>query len=206
MKIIGLTGGIGSGKSSFCKLMFVHGIETIDTDQIAREVVKPDTEGLKRVVKEFGKKVLNEDGSLNRTVLRNIIFRDPQDSTGRLKLESILHPLIQDKTLTQIQQFKQDKNYRAPFLLVAIPLLIEGIVKKREIPDYLDEIWVIDCLESKQIERASQRDGTTIEQIKNIIASQATPLQRLSFANLVIDNNQDLEHLEQQVAQIINTN
>lgn len=204
MKIIGLTGGIGSGKSTFCELMAELGIATIDTDLLARKVVEPGTEGLKKVVKEFGKKVLNADDSLNRSALRKMIFKDPTDATGRLKLESILHPLIQTETQKQIKTFNKDASYQAKYLLVAIPLLIEGIVKKREIPDYLDEIWVLDCLESKQIERASQRDGADIQQIKNIIASQATPLQRLSFANLVIDNNQGIEELKQQVAQIMN--
>lgn len=203
MKVIGLTGGIGSGKSTFCNLMANHGIASIDTDQIARDLVKPGTPGLAQVVATFGEQILNFDGTLNRKALRETIFADPKDSTGRLKLESILHPLIQAETRRQIQQFQHNQDYQADWLLVAIPLLVEGILKTGNKPEYIDEIWVLDCSQETQIERASQRDGANINQIKNIISNQVPREERLRFADRIIDNDSDLNELHQQIMHLL---
>ena len=199
MKVIGLTGGIGSGKSTFCELMAEHGIATIDTDQIAREVVAVGSKGLQHVVEAFGTQILNQDGTLNRAALRALIFQDPNNQSARHKLEAILHPLIQQNTRAQITDYKHSASYQAPYLLVAIPLLVEGILKQGKRPDYLDEIWVLDCSETTQIQRASQRDGTSIEQIKTILANQVSRQQRLSFADKIVDNNGNLKLLQNQV-------
>ncbi|MBN2646151.1 MAG: dephospho-CoA kinase [Thiotrichales bacterium] len=199
MKIIGLTGGIGSGKSTFCALMAERGIETVDTDQIAREVVAPGTMGLQQVLAEFGQAMQNSDGSLNRAALREDIFTNPADEVPRKKLEGILHPLIQAETQRQIWAYQQDATYQAPYLLVAIPLLVEGILKTGQKPSYLDEIWVLDCDEATQIARARQRDGVTQQQIEAIIASQATRAQRRTWADWVIHNDADLTNLKQQI-------
>ena len=199
MKVIGLTGGIGSGKSTFCELMAEHGIATVDTDQISRQVVKPNSAGLAQVVKEFGVEILNSDDSLNRAALREKIFADPLDQSARQKLEMILHPLIHAETQKQIQDYQQDESYQAPYLLVAIPLLVEGILKKGHKPDYVDEIWVLDCSEETQIQRASQRDGVNLENIKNILEHQASREQRQSYADKIIHNDGDLAKLNEQI-------
>lgn len=204
MKVIGLTGGIGSGKSTFCEFMAEQGIASIDTDRIARQVVAPNTQGLRAVVAEFGEAILHQDGSLNRAALRQQIFANRDDPSPRKKLEAILHPLIQAETQKQIQQYQNDKAYSAPYLLVAIPLLVEGILKKGHKPDYLHEVWVLDCSETTQIARASQRDGASLEQIQNILANQATRQQRLAHADKVINNDKGLSELRTQIKQLLN--
>ncbi|MBF6058835.1 dephospho-CoA kinase [Thiomicrorhabdus heinhorstiae] len=201
--VIGLTGGIGCGKSTFCDLMAEHGVAHIDTDQIARLVVEPGSDGLQMVVEAFGEGVLNQDKTLNRQALRQLIFADAKDQSGRERLEAILHPLIQQETERQIRQYQENPNYRQPLLLVAIPLLVEGILKRGHPPSYIDEIWVLDCSEETQITRASQRDGATIEQIKTILANQASRQQRRQYADKMIDNDQDLAHLQKQVEQLL---
>jgi dephospho-CoA kinase len=206
LKIIGLTGGIGSGKSTFCKLMRAQGIETIDTDEISRLVVEPGSIGLDKIVAEFGKSVLNSDGSLDRAHLRKIVFEDSQDTSLRQKLEAILHPLIKANTREQISAYQKNTNYRQPYLLVAIPLLIEGILKTGKKPSYIDEIWVLDCSTESQIERASQRDQLNVEQIKKILAHQVSREQRLQFADHVIENEGDLDSLKLKVNQLLHKN
>lgn len=203
MKIIGLTGGIGSGKSTFCDLMAQYGIATIDTDRISRQVVAPNSEGLKQVIAEFGAEMLNADGSLNRAALREKIFADASNQQPREKLEAILHPLIQAETQSQIKAYQTNANYQQTYLLVAIPLLVEGILKKGKKPGYIDEIWVLDCAVQTQIERASQRDGSRIEQIKNILANQASRQQRLAHADKIIDNDKGIDELKTQIAEIL---
>lgn len=195
-KVIGLTGGIGAGKSTVTDFLAKQNIPVIDTDQIARETVQPNSPVLKEVVNYFGKQCLNSDGTLNRAKLREIIFND---AAAKQALESILHPLIQKKTLQQITQYKKS----APaYIIVAIPLLIETI-KKTTRPGYIDEIWVVDCLEEQQIERASKRDKSNIDLIQKIIGQQATREDRLRYADQVINNNGALETLENQIQTLI---
>lgn len=203
MQVIGLTGGIGSGKSTFCELIAEQGIATIDTDQIARQLVEPGTDGLQAIVQAFGDTILNADDSLNRQALRDRIFADPADQTAREKLEAILHPLIQAETQRQILSFRNNPNYQQPYLLIAIPLLVEGILKKGHKPDYIDEIWVLDCDEETQLTRATQRDGVSREQIKTILANQASRQQRLQYADKVINNNSDLQHFQQEIKNLM---
>ncbi|BBP46512.1 dephospho-CoA kinase [Thiosulfatimonas sediminis] len=206
MKVIGLTGGIGSGKSTFCALIRKHGIATIDSDQLARQVVAPKTPGLAAVIAEFGTSILQQDGSLNRAALRQQIFADPNDQAPRQKLEAILHPLIQAQTQQQIRGYQQDARYNAPYLLVAIPLLVEGILKTGCKPSYLDEIWVLDCSRETQVARASQRDGASVEQINNILANQASRQQRLTYADKVINNENGLAELEAEITRLLKEN
>ena len=204
MKIVGLTGGIGCGKSTFCRLMGERGVASVDADLIARQVVEPGSVGLKQIVENFGKDLLNPDNSLDRKALRERIFADPNEQSDRERLEAILHPLIQDETERQIARYRHDPKYQQPILLVAIPLLIEGILKRGTKPDYLDEIWVLDCQEETQIARASHRDDVSVEQIKNILASQASRQQRRLYADKLINNDGNLSQLEEQVQQLLN--
>lgn len=201
-KIIGLTGGIGSGKSTLSQLFADHNIPTIDTDLLARQVVIPGSIGLQRICKAFGPSILKEDGTLNRGKLRELIFNDPK---AKLELETILHPLIQSATERQITELvRTTQNSKPiPFLLVAIPLLVEGIQKNGHKPEYIDEIWVIDTPQELQIERARHRDQSSATQIKNIIELQASREQRLAVADRVITNDGNLEKLKRQVQQIM---
>jgi len=207
MKVIGLTGGIGSGKSTFCEFMAEHGIATIDTDQIARQVVEPGSEGLNALIKTFGVDILQADGHLDRAAMRQRIFADPENPKPRQQLEAILHPLIQTETEAQIHQYKHNPDYQQAYLLVAIPLLIEGILKRggnnKNKPHYLDEIWVLDCPEALQIARASKRDSSDQTQIKNILANQASRKQRRQYADKVIDNSGSSQQLKQQINRLL---
>lgn len=205
-KFIGITGGIGSGKSTVCQLFSEHNIPTIDTDLLARQAVIPGSVGLQRVSTAFGESILKENGTLNREQLRKLIFTDPNAKT---ELEAILHPLIQVETERQIAEWlkNSENNLHSspPFILVAIPLLVEGILKNGHKPKYLDEIWIVDTPEQLQIQRAMRRDNSTAEQIKAIIALQAQREERLSYADRVIVNDRGIEKLEQQVQQIMQT-
>ncbi|WP_321326683.1 dephospho-CoA kinase [Thiomicrorhabdus sp.] len=197
--VIGLTGGIGSGKSTVTNLLAQQGIPIIDTDIIARQVVEPGSDGLQQVVSHFGEACLNQDKTLNRAYLRELIFND---KSAKKTLESILHPLIKEETLKQIAKYRSN-NPR--FIVVAIPLLIESIEKHFTRPGYLDEVWVVDCSVEQQIERAMQRDGNNRDLIIKIIAQQASREQRLEHADFVIDNSKTIEHLTNQLRVKLNS-
>ena len=201
-KIIGLTGGIGSGKTTLCELFAHYNIPTVDTDLLARQVVIPGSLGLQKICSTFGSSILEADGTLNRGQLRELIFNDPK---AKSQLEAILHPLIQSETEHQVAELvkKSQNSHPTPFLLVAIPLLVEGIQKKGHKPKYIDEIWVIDTPQEQQISRSTQRDQSSTTQIKKIIASQASREQRLALADRVIENDGNIEKLKEQVQNIM---
>ena len=192
-KVIALTGGIGSGKTSITEILKKQNIPIIDTDIIARQVVEPGSPGLIKTVELFGSNYLNADGSLNRQLLRSKIFND---SKAKQNLEKVLHPLIQEKTLKQLENYKQQLP---AYIVIAIPLLIESIKNKTTRPGYIDEIWVVDCPEEQQIERASKRDQSDRDIITKIIAQQASREERLSYADKVINNTGSLKALEKQI-------
>ena len=198
--IIGLTGGIGSGKSTVSQLLLEgYQIPTIDTDQIARELVAPNSAGLNAIVQQFGKGILNHNATLNRQALREIIFNDPN---AKQQLEAILHPMIQVEVQAQIAQLK--KILPPPsFIFVTNPLLAESIKKSGEKPDYLDQIWVVDTSVEQQLKQACQRDQNTPEQIQKIIDQQASRAERLAIADVVTHNTGDIEALKKQLQDII---
>ena len=197
-KVIGLTGGIGSGKTTITTILEKQNIPIIDTDLISRDVVKPSTEGLKQVVNYFSQECLNSNGTLNRAWMRNTIFNDAK---AKLALEAILHPLIKRQTLQEITKYKKTNPSH---IIVAIPLLIETIKKQTTRPGYIDEIWVVDCSVEQQITRAMQRDGNDRTLIEKIIAQQATRQERLQYADYVIDNTQSVKELEQKLLNKLN--
>ena len=188
MLTIGLTGGIGSGKSTVAKFFAELGIEIIDTDLLAREVVAPGTEGLKEIVAHFGKSVLTAEQTLDRKKIRDLIFQDPLQ---RKWLEELLHPLIRQKVKERVTQAQ------SAYCIVAIPLLVES--KPNPV---IQRVLVVDSPEEQQVVRAHARDNLPLTQIAAIMKTQATRQARLAKADDVIINDKDLAHLKQQVLQL----
>jgi dephospho-CoA kinase len=187
---IGLTGGIGSGKSSIAKAFRKLGIETVDADFASRAVVEPGMPALKSIGEHFGKDILQEDGSLDRGALRSIVFSDPQQ---KYWLESLLHPLIRDWIITQLQ------NSTGPYIILESPLLLETNQHK-----LADTVLLVDLPEDLQIERACARDNNLADQIKRIIDTQMPRQEKLARADLVFDNSQPLETVAARVAVLHN--
>ena len=187
MKIVGLTGGIGSGKSTVARLFAVHGVQWVDADDVAREVVEPGTPALEAIAQHFGRQILLETGELNRAELRTLIF---QDKSERLWLEQLLHPLIREAMLEQLHP----KDYTLPYTLLVSPLLLET-----DQHELVNEIVVIDVPVDVQLARTVSRDGNTAEQVQRIIDAQMPRDERLSKADHVIDNASGVAYAKTQV-------
>lgn len=185
MLIIGLTGGIGSGKSTIAKLFAAKGIDIVDTDQIARDVVMPGQVALNKIVEKFSEDVLLPDKTLDRAKLRKIIFADDSKRTW---LEQLLHPLIRDEMERQI------KSAKSPYCIAIIPLLLET-----QPNPLINRILVVDALETQQIDRTQTRDKLSRDEISAIIKSQVSREQRLAAADDIITNHGILEELSEQV-------
>ncbi len=185
MLIVGLTGGIGCGKSTACNFFAQLGVPVIDTDELAREAVSVESDTLAKLTDEFGADILLPDKSLNRSLLRKQVFSNP---TSLAKLESIIHPEIRRLLSQRLSQIDTE------YVVVAIPLLLE-----KNWRDTVDRILVIDCPVELQIERTLKRDHDTEEGIKRILNIQVSRDDRLSAADDVIHNDSDLDSLKQQV-------
>lgn len=186
--VIGLTGGIGSGKTTVANLFANYGIDLIDADIIAREVVAVGSVGLARITEKFGDSILLGDGSLDRSQLRAAIFSDPQLKNW---LNQLLHPLIREKMLADIDRAS------SPYCLLIVPLMIEN-----NLQTMTERLLVVDVDQQTQIMRTQQRDNVSLEQIKSILAAQASRQQRLDAADDIICNNGDNQALLTQVAQL----
>lgn len=183
--VVGLTGGIGSGKSTVCRLFEELGVPVLDADVVAREVVAPGSPALEAIAADFGREVIGAGGALDRAALRRRVFADPHD---RERLEALLHPLIRARITAAIGRIE------APYCVVSIPLLVEsGWI------DLVDRIAVVDVPESVQKERTARRDGLTAAEVEAIMRTQAGRAQRLAHADDVIHNEGDLNHLRAQV-------
>lgn len=183
--ILGLTGGIGSGKSAASEFFEQQGIVIVDADIVAREVVQPNQPAWQAIVDRFGAEVLQDDGQLNRAWLRAKVFADANE---RVWLEQQTHPRIRDSIISQLQQAA------SPYSILASPLLFEtkqSLFTRRSL--------VIDVPEDVQLIRACTRDGNNEEQIRRIMAAQMPRQQRLELADDVVDNSGDLERLYQQL-------
>ncbi|MBN1684787.1 MAG: dephospho-CoA kinase [Gammaproteobacteria bacterium] len=183
--IIGLTGGIASGKSTVARLFQNYGITIIDADDITRELCSPNTTIFNKIVKKFGVEILNTDQTLNRAKLRKIIF---QDKKARLWLEQLLHPEVK-KIMKQ-----RAKQANSLYCILVIPLLLET-----QFPPKTDRILVVDAPEQLQIQRLKQQGHLSDTEIQSILKSQASRQQRLKKADDVILNDGNLEQLEKQV-------
>jgi dephospho-CoA kinase len=185
---IGLTGGIGSGKSEVSRLFAELGAAVIDTDIISRELVEPGQPALQEIVNTFGAGVLDTEGRLDRDKLRQQIFADPEK---RRQLETILHPRIRARAL------ELSDTANAPYCLLVIPLLVES---GNNYP--LDRVLVVDTPVECQIERVSARDGLPPEQIKSILESQSSREQRNAIADDVIINDKGMNELHEAVKRL----
>jgi dephospho-CoA kinase len=182
--IVGLTGGIGSGKSAASDIFENLGIQVIDTDKISHLLTSVNSDCLSAITNIFGLDIL-EKGQLNRTKLRKIIFGD---DLARKKLENILHPRIRQKVEEALSEAKE------PYVIVVVPLLVEK--KKYE---FINRILVIDCDEQIQINRVKKRNNLNNEEVTDIMRTQATRQERLAMADDIIHNNGDLSLLMEQV-------
>jgi dephospho-CoA kinase len=186
MFTVGLTGGIGSGKSTVADLFADLGVPVIDTDVIARELTVPGNAALEAIHSAFGDAVILPDGSLDRAALRRMVFAD---ADARHRLESILHPRIR-QTVEQVRA-----GLNAPYILLVIPLLVETGSYR----DLLDRVLVVDCPEELQITRVIARNGLTRDEVLPILAAQASRSERLAIADDVIVNTLAREALRTEV-------
>ncbi len=185
---VGLTGGIGSGKSTVCKIFEDLGVKIIDADQIAHDLVLPDQPALEKIIDILGTEYLDKDGQLDRKQLRNLVFNDKDK---KKQIENILHPLVYSEIESQVSSINH------PYCIICIPLLVETNAL-----DKVDRILIIDIPEQLQISRASQRDKTEHMEIKNIIKNQITRKTRLGVADDIIINDHDQAYLYKQVEKL----
>jgi len=190
MLIIGLTGGIGTGKSTATRMFAELGVPVIDADKIARELTAPGTEYARKIITLLGNGILGSDGNIDRKLLRSIIFND---SNKRRALEMLLHPVIMQIML------ERARTYSCPYLVLSIPLLVEAGLN-----NIVDRVLVIDAPEYLQIERAAMRDNITEEEVIKIIAIQSDRQYRLSQADDIIINDDGMDKFRKEIIRLDN--
>jgi dephospho-CoA kinase len=185
--VVGLTGGIGSGKSTVADFFAAQGALLVDTDQIAHQLTGPQGAAMPAIRSAFGESVLAADGSLDRGGMRRLVFSDP---SAKARLEAILHPLIRAESAARCAAATD-----APYVLLVVPLLVEsGDYRQR-----VDRILVVDCDEDVQIARVVARSGLTAREVQAIMATQASRSERLAAADDLLVNNDGREALQQQI-------
>lgn len=182
MYLVGLTGGIAAGKSTVAKRWVEHGAFALDADEVAREVVEPHTEGLKRIVEAFGSSVTAPNGELDRAALAAIVFAD---SSKRELLNSILHPLIRARTADLLRE-----NADQEIVVYSVPLLVEAAVDH----DF-DLVVTVEAPEADQVSRLRENRGMSETEAKSRIAAQAKPVERAARADRILNSNQDINML-----------
>ncbi|WKJ90961.1 dephospho-CoA kinase [Methylomonas montana] len=188
---IGLTGGIGSGKSTVCGLFAELGVPIVDADLIARQLVEPGRPALMRIAETFGPQMLDDDGSLNRARLREAVFAD---ADKKRRLDAIMHPLVYGQIAADVMALQ------AAYCVIAVPLLFES-----KNAYAVDRVLLVDCPVEVQIERVIGRDKLTRGQVQAIIDSQMPRSERLARADDVIDNIAGPERLAEQVKRLHNS-
>ncbi|WP_061040290.1 dephospho-CoA kinase [Vibrio coralliirubri] len=187
--IIGLSGGIASGKTTVANLFNQHfNIDIVDADIVAREVVALGSDGLKQITEHFGESILLEDGTLNRSRLRELIFSDPKEKQW---LNDLLHPMIRDKIDSDLSKIT------SPYGLLVAPLLVEN-----QMQGMADRVLIVDVPAEVQIERTMSRDNVSREQVASILKSQASREQRLAVADDVIKNHTKNQELLPQITDL----
>ncbi|AOV17899.1 dephospho-CoA kinase [Acidihalobacter aeolianus] len=178
---VGLTGGIGCGKSTVSELFAARGIPVIDSDLVARELVRPGEPALAEIAAAFGPEVLHDDGTLDRRALRSRVFKDEE---MRRRLEGILHPHIKSVLVTR------SASANAPYTILVVPLLLESGWE-----NLVDRILVVDCAPETQIRRVIARDGCNDADVRDVMQAQCTREARLGRADDVIRNEDSDRHL-----------
>lgn len=190
MAVVGLTGGIGSGKSTVARLFGALGVHWVDADDVAREVVEPGTPALEQIAEHFGCDILLPDGGLDRAALRRVVFDSPEE---RAWLEGLLHPVIREELVRQLHP----DDYALPYVLLVSPLLLET-----DQHQLVDRVIVVDVPVDVQIERTMARDDNAREQVQRIIDAQIPREQRLKKADEVVDNNRPVSEVERRVDEL----
>lgn len=185
--VIGLTGGIGSGKSTVARMFGALGVHWVDADDVARQVVEPGTQALRAIADHFGESILQGNGELDRAALRQKVFEDPEQ---RRWLEGLLHPIIRQELIRQLSP----EDYNLPYVMLVSPLLLE--TNQHEL---VERIVVVDVPEETQINRTMARDGNSREQVERILAAQMPRAARREKADAIINNAQPLERVEASV-------
>jgi dephospho-CoA kinase len=191
VKLCGLTGGVGMGKSTAASILGTRGARIVDTDRLAHELVQPGQPALAEIQNTFGKEVVSPDGSLRRSELANIVF---SNSVSRKQLERILHPRIRERWVAQIESWRKEN---CPLAVVVIPLLYET-----EAESFFDKIICVACTDNSRFERLRAR-GWTPEQIKGRIAAQMPVTEKIARADFVIWTEGDLQNHSRQVDAIL---
>lgn len=186
--VVGLTGGIGVGKTTVTDMFAKFGIEIIDADVIARQVVMPGTTALAEIAKQFGSEVLTDKGELNRPILRSRVFSNENEKNW---LNNLLHPLIRKEIQTQLA------SAASPYCILVAPLLIENALTQ-----LVDHVLIIDLDEQTQRQRAAARDGTSPEEINKIMDNQANRESRLKVADQIILNDGNISQLHKKVEEL----
>ncbi len=187
--VIGLTGGIGSGKSTVTRLFEQHGAGVVDTDAIAHALTAPGGKAIARLREAFGDAYITADGRLDRTAMRQRVFGDDD---AKHRLEAILHPMIRQEVMDALAR------QTAPYTLLVVPLLIET----GAYADAIRRTLVVDCTEATQISRTALRSALQPDEVRAIMAKQATRSERLARADDVVDNDGEPDALEAQIAKL----
>ncbi|MBS3951550.1 MAG: dephospho-CoA kinase [Methylomicrobium sp.] len=187
---VGLTGGIGSGKTTVASLFAEQGIPIIDADELARALVEPGQPALAKISQAFGEAMIDAKGNLDRGALRNLVFADDKQKE---KLEAILHPLVRDRIVSAVEELT------APYCIICVPLLFES-----GMDDLVDRVLVVDCPVTLQIERVKKRNRLSESVILAIIAAQLSRESRNARADEIIDNTCDNSQLAEQVKKLHN--
>ncbi|HEU0290755.1 MAG TPA: dephospho-CoA kinase [Burkholderiales bacterium] len=189
---IGLTGGIGSGKSTAADIFKELGAAVVDTDEISRELTAAGGGAMPEIRKQYGPEFVAPDGSLDRERMRRLVFGNAE---ARKKLEAILHPMIRTESRARVAAA------RAPYVILVVPLLLESDAYL----DLLKRVLVVDCSEERQIERATRRSRISVDEVRAIMASQLSRAARRARADDVIDNDGGMEALRRQVGEVHST-
>jgi dephospho-CoA kinase len=184
--VVGLTGGIGSGKSLVANMFADRGASIVDTDQIAHSLTAPGGAAMPDILAEFGAQMADSRGAMDRARMRELVFREP---AAKRRLEAILHPMIRDATLAAAA------DATGSYVILAIPLLVESGAWKQRV----NRVLVIDCPEEVQVARVMARNGLAEDQVRAIMATQVPRLERLAAADDVIDNGGPIQALTPQV-------